>query len=75
MTNRTSTKLQKAYMKDLESCKTIGELLWIYADFAQDMRLTCDDLDELIRDYCMKRATFEMRGDRPSRATRPACRR
>ena len=63
------------YKKDLESCKNVNELIWIYADFAQDMGLTCDDLYILIDDCRMKRAAFEMKGDRFTRATRPECRR
>ena len=75
MTNRKSTKLRKAYTKDLESCKNVNELVWIYTDFAQDMELTCDDLGILIDDCRAKRAAFEKKGDRFSRATRPECRR
>ena len=74
MTTRTSTRAKKTYTKDLEACRNINELVWIYTDFAKDSTLTCDDLYELIRDCKAKRAAFEKAGDRYSRATRPACR-
>ena len=74
MTNRKSSKLRKAYTKDLESCRNVNELVWIYTDFAQDIELTGDDLGILIADCRSKRAAFEKKGDRFTRATRPECR-
>lgn len=74
MTTRTSTKLTKSYEKDLESCRSINELVWIYTDFSEDQNLTCDDLNKLIRAYRTMRTAFEKKGDTFRRATRPECR-
>ena len=69
-----SKKAKRAYEKDLESCKNINELVWIYTDIAQDRNLDCTDLFSLIDSYKAKRAGFEKQGDKYSRATRPECR-
>ena len=74
LTTKESTKAKNRYRKDLDTCKSINELQWIYTDFASDMTLTCDDLFELIRHYKVLKAQFLAKGDRYTRATRPACR-
>lgn len=75
MTTRKSTNLKKAYEKDLETCRNINELVWIYTDFSKDENLTCDDLLSLVRNSNGKRSVFEKKGDRFRRAARPECRR
>lgn len=74
MTTKTSTKIKKGFEKDLEACKNINELVWIYTEMAQNQSLTCDDLYSLIRNYKVKRTAFEQAGDKYSRATRPGFR-
>ena len=74
LTTKESTKAKKQYRIDLDSCKNVNELQWIYTDFAKDMTLTCDDLFELIRYFKEKKAGFIANGDRYSRAVRPECR-
>jgi len=75
MTTKTSTKLKKAYEKDLAACKNINELVWIYTDIGQDNRLTCDDQLKLIRDYQARSDAFKKAGDKYSIARKPAFRR
>lgn len=74
LTTKESTKAKKQYKKDLDSCKSINELQWVYTDFAADQTLTCDDLFELIRDCKEKKAVFAAKGDRYTRAMKPECR-
>lgn len=74
LTTKESTKAKNGYRKDLDTCRNINELQWIYTDFAADQTLTCDDLYELIRYFKTKKAGFLAKGDRYTRATRPDCR-
>ena len=74
LTTKESTKAKTQYRNDLDSCRNLNELQWIYTDFAKDMALTCDDLFELIRHFKEKKAEFAACGDRYSRAVRPECR-
>ena len=74
LTTKESTKEKKQYRTDLDSCRNLNELQWIYTDFAKDMTLTCDDLFELIRHFDVLKTQFLADGDRYSRAVRPECR-
>ena len=74
MTTKTSTRQKRAYRKEIEKATTINELVFIETDYKQDMKLTCDDLFELIRMSKEKRAAFEKEGQKYTRATKPAWR-
>lgn len=71
---KKTTKIRKAYEKDLEKATTINELVWIDTDYKQNMELSCDDLFSLIDKSRAKRRAFEKAGQRYTRATRPAWR-
>lgn len=73
-TTKESTKLKKAYKKDLESCKNMNELAWIKADICEDKNLTIDDQWDLFKEYDILKANFLIAGDTFRRATRPTCR-
>ena len=40
LTTKESTRAKNVYRKDLDTCKNINELQWLYTDFAADQTLT-----------------------------------
>lgn len=64
----------RSYEKEIKRAETINELVWIGADFKQDMALDARDLMTLCREESEKRAALEKAGQKYSRATKPAWR-
>ena len=74
MTNKASAKIRKFFEAEIERATTVNEIVYIETEFKPETKLTCDDLLSLCRKSDAKRTALLGKGQKYTRATKPAWR-